>query len=95
MTVKRRQHPPSRAIRLSPAPLVIAATIAGRPVTLRSADVSGAEVRSDSSPSVPVCDLPGGSDMPGTVVRFDATLDEGEVVTDDVVLNGHGPGCGR
>jgi hypothetical protein len=72
--------------------LVIAATVSGPAVTLYSADVSGDEVRSDSSPNVPVCDLPGGSDMPGTVVRFDATFDDGEVLTDDVVLNDMGPG---
>ncbi|HEX4980468.1 MAG TPA: hypothetical protein VFV63_02175 [Ilumatobacteraceae bacterium] len=72
--------------------LEIAASVAGPPATLRSSDVSDFEVRSDSTPSVPVCDLPGGSDMPGTVVRFEATLDDGQVITDDVVLNDMGPG---
>lgn len=74
------------------ATLVIAATVAGPAVTLYSGDVSGEEVRSASTPSVAVCDLPGGSDMPGTVVRFDATLDDGANVTDNVVLNDMGPG---
>ena len=52
--------------------LKIAATVSGAPATLYSGDVSEFEIRSGGTPSVDVCDLPGGSDMPGTVVHFDA-----------------------
>ena len=71
--------------------LSIAAAVSGAPRTLYSADVSDREVSSDSSPNVDVCDLPGGSDMPGTVVHFDATLDD-QVISEDLVLPDRGPG---
>ncbi|HWM21906.1 MAG TPA: hypothetical protein VNO51_19600 [Ilumatobacteraceae bacterium] len=71
--------------------LKITAAVSGPPATLFSGDVSEFEIRSGGTPNVDVCDLPGGSDMPGTVVHFDASID-GEVVSEDLVLPDRGPG---
>jgi hypothetical protein len=71
--------------------LKITAAVSGPPATLYSADVTEFEIGSGGTPNVDVCDLPGGTDMPGTVVHFDATID-GEVVSEDLVLPDRGPG---
>jgi hypothetical protein len=74
------------------AHLTIAAGVSGPPVPIYSADVSQDENGIDSSPNVEVCDLPGGSDMPGTVVRFEAAMDDQPAVPDDLVLEDMGRG---
>jgi hypothetical protein len=72
--------------------LTLSASVSGPPTTLYSADVSEDENGQDSSPNVDVCDLSGGSDMPGTVVHFEARLDEGSTATSELTLGDKGPG---
>jgi hypothetical protein len=70
--------------------MTLAATVSGPLETLFEADTSQDENGIESSRSVTVCDLPGGSDLPGTVVSVSATGSDGSTATGSTTLSDHG-----
>jgi hypothetical protein len=69
--------------------MAIAAAVSGEPQTLRSESVDP-ELGGHRGAMADVCELPGGSDLPGTVVHLVATGSEGASGSSDYVLPDHG-----